>query len=165
MGSKHNALNVNEPLALTFAQDYPALLFGNADFDNANASTPFYFYRKEGERMAREYNPQLAEMGEKIVARRVELGMTATELAIYVGITSAALSRIENGQSEAKVTTLMKIADILAVPLSYFQPSDSAVSTSNIPPELLALVPKLKNKTHSEQRQLMQMFATMIDAI
>lgn len=113
--------------------------------------------------MAKEYNPQLAEMGAKIVARREELGMTATELAIYVGITSAALSRIENGQSEAKVTTLMKIADILTVPLSYFQPGD--VSTNNIPPELLALIPKLKRKAPSEQRKLMQLFASMIDTI
>lgn len=112
--------------------------------------------------MAKEYNPQLAEIGAKIVARREDLGMTATELAIYVGITFAALSRIENGQSEAKVTTLMKIADILTVPLSYFQPGGADVSTNNIPPELLALIPKLKNKTHSEQRKLMQMIATMI---
>ena len=95
--------------------------------------------------MAREYDPQLAEMGAKIVARREELGMTATELAIYADITSAALSRIENGQSEAKVTTLMKIADILTVPLSYFQSGDSE-SSYDIPPELLALIPKL-NRT------------------
>ena len=114
--------------------------------------------------MTRGYDPQLAEMGAKIVARREELGMTATELAIYADITSAALSRIENGQSEAKVTTLMKIADILAVPLSYFQSGDSENSYS-IPPELLALIPKLKNKTHSEQRKLVQMFAAMIDTI
>lgn len=113
--------------------------------------------------MAKEYNPQLAEMGAKIVARREELGMTATELAIYVGITSAALSRIENGQSEAKVTTLIKIADTLRVPLSYFQPGD--VSTNSIPPELLALIPKLKRKAPAEQLKLMQLFASMIDTI
>lgn len=114
--------------------------------------------------MAKEYNPQLAEMGAKIVARREELGMTATELAIYVGITSAALSRIENGQSEAKVTTLMKISDILTVPLSYFQ-SGTAAGASYIPPELLALIPKLKRKAPAEQRKLMQLFASMIDTI
>lgn len=115
--------------------------------------------------MAKGYDPQLDDIGKKIVARREELGMTATELAIYVGITSAALSRIENGQSEAKVTTLMKIADILRVPLSYFQPGETAVSTTNVPLELLALIPKLNRKTPSEQRKLMQMFATMIDTI
>ena len=113
--------------------------------------------------MAKEYNPQLAEMGAKIVARREELGMTATELAIYVGITSAALSRIENGQSEAKVTTLIKIADTLRVPLSYFQPGD--VSTNSIPREMLALIPKLKRKAPAEQLKLMQLFASMIDTI
>ena len=115
--------------------------------------------------MAREYDPQLDEMGKRIVARREELGMTATELAIYVGITSAALSRIENGQSEAKATTLMKIADILTVPLSYFQPGGVAVSTNNIPSELLALIPKLKRKAPAEQQKIMQLFAAMIDTI
>ena len=115
--------------------------------------------------MAREYDPQLDEMGKKIVARREDLGMTATELAIYVGITSAALSRIENGQSEAKVTTLIKIADILTVPLSYFQPGGADVSTNNIPPKLLALIPKLNRKAPSEKRKIMQLFASMIDTI
>jgi len=125
---------------------------------------PHLFLPEGGERMARGYDPQLAEMGAKIVARREELGMTATELAIYADITSAALSRIENGQSEAKVTTLMKIADILTVPLSYFQSGDSEGSY-DIPAELLSLVQKLKRKTPSEQRKITQMIAAMIDTI
>jgi|GEM_PF-2220800 len=114
--------------------------------------------------MAREYDPQLAEMGAKIVARREELGMTATELAIYIDVTPATLSRIETGQSTTGTDKLIRIADALKVPLSYFQP-DMLAKYSEIPTELLCLMPKLKKKPVSEQHKIVQMLTAMIDIL
>ncbi|MBR1433304.1 MAG: helix-turn-helix transcriptional regulator [Ruminiclostridium sp.] len=112
--------------------------------------------------MAKEYNPQLAEMGTKIVARREELGMTATELSIYADISTVTLSSAESGHSAIGTDKLIRIADVLKVPLSYLQPG-KLEKYSEIPSELIPLLPKLKKKSPEEQRKLIQMFASMID--
>ena len=114
--------------------------------------------------MAKEYNPQLAEIGAKIVARREELGMTAMELAIYADISSVALSHIEAGQSVVKVDTLIRIANALRVPLSSLQPADLDIY-SEIPIEFLSLMPKLKKKSPTEQQKILSLLTSMIDVI
>ena len=114
--------------------------------------------------MAKGYDPQLAEMGAKIVAKREELGMTATELAIYADISSVALSHIETGQSVVKIDTLIRIASALKVPLSSIQPTVLDIY-SDIPTELLSLMPKLKKKSPAEQKKIYAMLTTMIEVI
>ena len=68
--------------------------------------------------MAKEYNPQLAKIGAKIVARREELGMTATELSIYADISTVTLSSAESGHSAIGTDKLIRIADALISILS-----------------------------------------------
>ena len=64
---------------------------------------------------------RLKEVGEKIVKRRKELNMTATELAIQADITASSLSLYETGQREMRIDTFYKISAALKVPFSYFQ--------------------------------------------
>ena len=71
--------------------------------------------------MTSTYDPLLASIGRKIVKRREELGMTATELAIQADITASTLSLYESGQRAMGVDKLHRIAAILKVPLSYLQ--------------------------------------------
>ena len=114
--------------------------------------------------MAREYNQQLAEMGEKIVARREELGMTATELAIYADVSTVTLSSIEAGHSATGTDKLIRIAEALKVPLSSLQPT-SLDKYSDISPELLSLMPKLTKKSPTEQRKIIKLITSMIEVI
>lgn len=111
-----------------------------------------------------EYNAELAEVGARIVERREELGMKASTLAIQVGITAASLSYIESGQKAVKASTLVAIAETLKVPLSRLQPQ-KLDKYSNVPKELEALLPKLKEKSPAEQQMLIRMFSAMIDTV
>ena len=111
-----------------------------------------------------EFNQELAEIGARIVARREELGMTATELAIQAGITAPTLSFIESGQRVPKMDTLISIAKALKVSLDYIQPEELN-NYSLVPKELSAVLPKLKAKTPAEQKMLIRMFSAMIDSM
>lgn len=114
--------------------------------------------------MAREFDPQLAEMGKKIVARREELGMTATELAVYIDVTPATLSRIESGQSAARADTLFKIASVLKISLDRLQPQDLN-QYSDMPNDLSEVISKFKQKSVSDQSKLVKMFLSMVEII
>ena len=65
------------------------------------------------------FNQELYEVGARIIERREELGMTATQLAIQADISARTLSQIESGQREAKIGTLVAIAAALRVSLDY----------------------------------------------
>ena len=60
--------------------------------------------------MAIKFDPVLAQIGSRIVKRREELGMSATELAIQADMTMSALSLIESGQRNPGVDKLYRIA-------------------------------------------------------
>lgn len=108
------------------------------------------------------FNAELAEIGARIVERREELGMKASELAIQVGITAASLSYIESGQKAAKASTLTAIAETLRVPLSRLQPK-KLDKFSDVPKGIEVLFSKLKEKSPAEQQMLINMFCAMID--
>ena len=110
------------------------------------------------------YNAEFAEIGAKIVARREELGMKASELAIQAGVCASTLSQIESGQRAAKLETLIAIAEALKVSLDYFQP-DKLNQYTALPKGLAALLPKLKEKSPAEQQMLIRMFSAMIDSM
>ena len=48
------------------------------------------------------FNQELYEVGARIIERREELGMTATQLAIQADISARTLSQIESGQRERR---------------------------------------------------------------
>jgi transcriptional regulator with XRE-family HTH domain len=59
----------------------------------------------------------LTEVGQRIRARRVAEGLTLDQLARLSGINGPALSLIETGKRDARLTTLARIAAALRLPL------------------------------------------------
>lgn len=85
-------------------------------------------------------DPTVAErIGKKIIKRREELGMTATELAIQANLRASQLSLYESGQRTMGVDKLNNIAMALKVPLSYFQ-SEELDTFSEVPPSFQSLI-------------------------
>ena len=60
----------------------------------------------------------LADVGRRIRAIRAEQRLNLDQLARITGISAPALSLIETGKRDARLTTLAKIAVALRVPLS-----------------------------------------------
>ncbi len=63
-------------------------------------------------------------IGDRIRARRTELGMSLRDLAKEVDLTASFLSQIERDQADPSIKSLRKIADALGVPLFYFLADD-----------------------------------------
>lgn len=61
--------------------------------------------------------PLLNEVGQRIRARRLAEGLTLDQLARLSGINGPALSLIETGKRDARLTTLARIAAALRLPL------------------------------------------------
>jgi transcriptional regulator with XRE-family HTH domain len=59
----------------------------------------------------------LTEVGQRIRARRVAEGLTLDQLARLSGISGPALSLIETGKRDARLTTLARTAAALRLPL------------------------------------------------
>lgn len=111
-----------------------------------------------------KYNRTLSQIGDRIVKRRMELGMTANELALYADISAPALSQIENGQRNAKIESLHSIAKALGVSLAQLQPEDLD-KYSEVPSEMQCLVKKLKDLDPDKRNMLIKMFCAQIDSL
>ena len=111
--------------------------------------------------MAVKYDPVLASIGSRIVKRREELGMSASELAIRADLTSSTLSLYESGQRAMGVDKLHSIAVALKVPLSYLQ-SEELDEFSAFPPEAIPVMEKLKGLTPEKQRMIIKMFSAQL---
>lgn len=61
-------------------------------------------------------------VGERVRAARNEMGLSQTELARATYRRRATISNIETGKSEATLLTLVRVADVLKKPLTYFLP-------------------------------------------
>ena len=59
-------------------------------------------------------------MGARIRRRRVQLGMTLSDLAEASGLTKSFVSQIERGRNSPSISTLRGIAAALEVPMFYF---------------------------------------------
>ena len=94
-------------------------------------------------KMSSEDQVYAIEIGNKITARREEIGMKACELAGLVGIDGITLSRIENGKIATSCVILVKIAKVLKVSLSDLQPKELDVY-SDVTPETRPLVEEIK---------------------
>ncbi len=114
--------------------------------------------------MASLYNPMLAAIGEKIIRRREELGMTASELAVQADITASSLSLYESGQRAMGVDKLHKIAVALKVSLSYLQ-SEELDKFSSFPPEYFRVMEQLKELPVEKQRMMLKMFSAQIASL
>ena len=61
-----------------------------------------------------------ARIGQRVRARRHELGLTLKQLANRTALSVSLISQIELGRSAASVLTLYKLATALDVPMGYF---------------------------------------------
>jgi transcriptional regulator with XRE-family HTH domain len=60
------------------------------------------------------------EIGHRIRARRLELGLSLRELAERVGLTASFLSQIERDLASPSIESLRKVSDALEVPIFHF---------------------------------------------
>jgi transcriptional regulator with XRE-family HTH domain len=60
------------------------------------------------------------ELGNRLRARRQELGLSLRELAERVGLTASFLSQIERDLASPSIESLRKISDALEVPNFHF---------------------------------------------
>lgn len=61
----------------------------------------------------------MKESGKRIQELRRDRGMTQTQLAEYVGISSDNLGRIERGQQGVSIDLLIELADFFAVSMDF----------------------------------------------
>lgn len=62
-----------------------------------------------------EHIPELARLGARIRAARDGQGLNLHELARLSGISAPALSLVENGKRDLRITSLHRIADALRI--------------------------------------------------
>ncbi len=88
--------------------------------------------------MTMEIEPNLlADVGRRLRALRAEQDLTLEQLARLTGISAPALSLIETGKRDARLTTLAKIAAALRVPIRTLleDPADAASTLGDVPAE------------------------------
>ena len=54
-----------------------------------------------------------AQIADRVVERRRELGLSQQQLAALTGTTQSAIARLESGQRPPRIDTLLRIADAL----------------------------------------------------
>lgn len=75
---------------------------------------------------------KLEARGELLTALRLSRGFTQVELAAQVGISQAALSKVESGEARLDVQAWRKVAEALMVPLSAFRDVQSTTAPARI---------------------------------
>ena len=75
---------------------------------------------------------KLEARGELLTALRLSRELTQVELAALVGISQAALSKIESGEARLDLQTWRKVADELMVPLSAFRAAELSTVPASI---------------------------------
>jgi transcriptional regulator with XRE-family HTH domain len=87
--------------------------------DIAAAPTPPLGQNPHAVREPRENNLEMA-IGHEVRAYRKQLGITVADLAVATGMSVGMLSKIENGNISASLTTLQALSRALGVPLTAF---------------------------------------------
>ena len=90
------------------------------------------------------------QVAEKIRLERLRLNLSQQNMADELGITVAAYSNLERGVTEISINRLLKIAELLKVPISVFL----SVETENINPKNDTTSPSISDKYISQQLYL-----------
>ena len=101
----------------------------------------------------------MATVGDRIKARRIELGMTQEELAQKAKISKGFLSDVENGRRNVGADTLLELASALSLSLDYLMTGEivpNETKTVEIPTALAELASK-EGLTFRQTRQLLGM--------
>ena|SRR5436190_1349544 len=78
--------------------------------------------------ITRSATPIDIEVGKRIRLRRIERGLSQTELGDHLGITFQQVQKYENGVNRVGAARLNKIAELLQVPIAFFFHKDGAKS-------------------------------------
>jgi transcriptional regulator with XRE-family HTH domain len=91
----------------------------------------------------------MTQLGERIKARRQELGWTQDDLAIKSGLSKGFLSDLENGKRNVSANNLLDIARVLSVSLDFLMKGEASnVSETEIQiPNTLLTLAKEENFT------------------
>ena len=81
--------------------------------------------------VTRSVTPIDIEVGKRIRLRRIEKGLSQTELGDYLGITFQQVQKYENGVNRVGASRLNKIAELLQVPIAFFFHADGSVKSKS----------------------------------
>ena len=110
------------------------------------------------------YDPVLADIGAKIVKRREELHITASDLSILAEVSANSLSLYESGQRAMGIDKMYRIARALKSPFSYFQPDELSVYPEAAE-ECSSVFEKLEVLPTEKRRLLVRMFQAQIASL
>ena len=68
----------------------------------------------------RSGDPKDAEIGRRIRARRLERGLSQTELGTRLGVTFQQVQKYEKGVNRVGAGRLQRVAEVLEVPITFF---------------------------------------------
>jgi len=88
----------------------------------------------------RAANSTDTEIGQRIRARRLEKGLSQTELATEVGVTFQQIQKYEKGMNRVGGGRLSQIAEVLGVPPSYFFASEDGKNGGTEKTEIFELI-------------------------
>lgn len=98
----------------------------------------------------------MATTGERIKARRIELGKTQDEVATKANITKGFLSDVENGRRNVGADTLLELAMALSVSLDYLMTGE-IVETEQKTLEIPATLAEFASREGLSFRQTRQL--------
>lgn len=99
------------------------------------------------------------DIGRRIRGLRKDKGMTLTKLAEEIQISQPYLSQIERGDKQAPVDVIVKVCNVLGMPLSEF----FADEQSQLPPDILQLIEAVKKLSPSERKYLNQFLRSTLE--
>jgi transcriptional regulator with XRE-family HTH domain len=103
-------------------------------------------------------------MGERIAEARKGHGMTQVQLAELMGVAQQVVGSWEVGRSRVPVASLLHLARALAVTVADLIGEEAAPSRRGPAPRLLQQVERIQRLPKSQQRFVMQMIDTALQA-
>ena len=73
----------------------------------------------------RSPTPEIARLGERFAARRIQLGLTQQLLADLAGVSRYSVQALEHGTGSVKLASVVEIADILGLRLEITTPDNA----------------------------------------
>lgn len=108
-------------------------------------------------------------LGEKIKARRKEIGVTQVELAKYLNLSHQAVQKYETGFAKISLDRLITISELLNVNSQYFLEDfekvrdQSIFYTQSISPSVLDFADRIKKLPQADQVRIIKLFNSILD--
>jgi len=103
-------------------------------------------------------------MGERIAEARKALGMTQTQLADELGVAQQVVASYEVGRHRVPASFLPRLAHTLAMPVEELVGEETPRSKRGPAPKLLQQVERIQRLPKAQQRFVMQMIDTALQA-